>query len=482
MGWLRKESGMAFIATAGLLFLVTLLGLAAFRWSIDEVRIAANQKGSAQARYIAESGTALMLQWFQQPETFPATGIFAQGERVGGEGDFLARRMIDRHGAQSFSDANGQNQFSGTEEAPDYWYRSDRDNPVAPVDAFAGLGTLSMLKLLGPTTLGAIGTIEATGTTGSGISRTVSVELIPSPVPPASAAIQIGDVSEGTLPFLIHWGDLRVLSDADFGGDLTQIPKKDSAAAVDGEPYSSSDRQDPWLDYYVGGAIINPDPDCADCTEPFLSEGYGHLHQFQSRDHPEFGLDEWNYQKLKNFAKDWGVYFGTDREGFVYRDGIIDPALRMTARQALGPETIGIRRGLIFIDTVDQGPPDGTNLALLDLPLDYLEGVFSVQAHLTVRESGSGRSMEVRAPAAEGSDDPSTRQTVVLSNIHLKGVLSVAGRLTVEGHPRVFGALVAQQGFSGSGQPEVWYDAELRAGYYSGLPTATFLKGSWYMR
>lgn len=482
MGWLRKESGMAFIATAGLLFLVTFLGLAAFRWSIDEVRIAANQKGSTQARYIAESGTALMLQWFQEPKTFPATGILAQGERVGGEGDFLARRMFDRHGAASFSDANGQNQFSGTEEAPDYWYQSDRDNPVAPVDAFAGLGTLSVLKLLGPTSPGAIGTIEATGTTGSGISRTVNVELIPSPVPPTSAAVQIGDAGEGPLPLLIHWGDLRVLSDADFGGDLTQVPKKDSAAPADGDPYSSSDRRDAWLDYYVGGAIVNPKPDCPDCTEPFLSQGYGHLHQYQSGNHPEFGLDEWNYEKLKRFAKDWGVYFGTDRDGFLYRDGIIDPARRMTLAQALAPESTGVRRGLVFIDTVNQAPPDGSNLSILDLPIDYLDGIFSIQAHLVLRESGAGQTMRVRPPPLEGTSGTASGETVALSNIQLKGILSVAGRLIVEGHPRVFGALVAQQGFSGPGQPEVWYDAELRAGYYSGLPTVTFLKGSWYMR
>jgi hypothetical protein len=58
----------------------------------------------------------------------------------------------------------------------------------------------------------------------------------------------------------------------------------------------------------------------------------------------------------------------------------------------------------------------------------------------------------------------------------------VGGRLAVEGRPNVFGALIAQQGFAGSGQPEVWYDADLHTGYYPGLPTVTLLKGSWYIR
>jgi hypothetical protein len=263
---------------------------------------------------------------------------------------------------------------------------------------------LSSLKLFGPVTVGAIGTVEATGTTGSGISRTVNVEIIPSPIPPTMAAVQVGPGTDGPLPSLIHWGDLR------------------------------------------------------------------------------FDLDTWNYQSLKTFAKTWGVYFGTDREGFLYRDGILDPARRMTPFQALAPDGIENRPGFVFIDTVDQRPPDGSNLATLDFPVDYMEGIFSIQAHLVFRESGPGRSLEVRTPPVEGSDEPSTRQTVVLSAIHLKGILSVGGRLAVEGRPNVFGALIAQQGFAGSGQPEVWYDADLRTGYYPGLPTVTLLKGSWYIR
>jgi hypothetical protein len=110
-----------------------------------------------------------------------------------------------------------------------------------------------------------------------------------------------------------------------------------------------------------------------------------------------------------------------------------------------------------------------------------MEGIFSIQAHLTLRESGSGRSIQVQAPPSEDPNSVS-RETVVLPSIQLKGVLSTAGQLVVEGHPKVFGALIAQQGVTGAGQPEIWYDAGLRTGYYTGLPTVTLLKGSWYIR
>jgi hypothetical protein len=476
---LETERGMALVVTLGLLFLITLLGLSAFRWSIDEIGIAGNQKASVQAEYIAEAGTAMVLQWFQEPETFPDVGVFPLGDPPGGRGSFLARRRTDFRGADSYFDDKGQTQFFGTAERPDYWYQLEPDTPGLLYDSLGGLGVLSSLKIFAPTSVGAICTVEATGATGSGIRRTVRVEIFPSPVPPTTAPLQIGPGSNGPVPVLVHWGEVRVMGNADFGSTLAAIPKKNRTAVVSGQPYSASDRQDPWIDFSVGSAIINPMPSCQDCTEPFLPDGYGNLHQFQVTNRPGFGLDIWDYQSLKTFAKTWGVYFGTDREGFLYLDGILDPSHRRTPYQALAYHDAGNDRGLVFIDTVDQKPPDGTNFATLDLPVDYMEGLFSIQAHLTLRESGSGRAILVQSPPLEETKTAS-RETVVLPSIQLKGVLSTAGQLIVEGHPTVFGALIAQQGITGSGQPEVWYDADLRTGYFPGLPTATMLKGSWY--
>jgi len=478
---LETERGMALVVTLGLLFLIMALGLSAFRWSIDEIGIAGNQKASVQAQYLAETGPAIVLQWFQEPEMFPDVGVFPLGEPAGGRGSFLARREIDSHGAASFFDNGGRSQFLGTAEQPDYWYQPALEKPGWLNDSFGNLGILTSLKIFAPTSVGAICTVEASGSTGSGIRRTVSVEIIPSPVPPTTAPLQIGSGSNGPVPVLVHWGEVRVMGNADFGSTLGMVPLKNTTAMVSGQPYTALGRQDPWIDFYVGSAIINPMPACRECTEPFLLDGYGNLHQLQATSRPGFGLDPWDYQSLKTFAKTWGVYFGTDREGFLYLDGILDLSHRRTPYQVLAYPPVGNDRGLFFIDTVDQKPPDGTNLATLDLPVDYMEGIFSIQAHLTLRESGSGRSILVQAPPLEETKTAS-QETVVLPNVQLKGVLSTAGQLVVEGHPTVFGALIAQQGITGSGQPEVWYDAGLRTGYYPGLPTATLLKGSWYSR
>lgn len=460
----EPEKGSALLVTMSLLFLITLLGLSAFQWSIAETGIAANQKATTQARYIAESGVALMLQWFQEPETFPEIGTFPNGYPAGERSSFFAKR-----------------QCTGSASKPDFWYQSETGDSGLLGEAFDELGAVTSLKLYKPITVGALCTIEATGTTLSGISRTVSVEVVPSPVPPLTAAVQIGEPADTPVPILVHWGDVRVIGNADLGDSLWEIPKKDTSASVNGLPYPSSNRRDAYLDFYIGGAIINPSTAaCPGCTEPF--EGYDHLHQFQANGNPGFSLDPWDYVHLKAFAKVWGTYYTTDPEGYLYRDGMDDLDHRMAPSQALASEGVGDHRGFVFIDTVDQKPPDGTNLATLDLPIVYLEGIFFIQAHVVLRESGSGQSIQVQSPPAEGSNDPFSRSTVVLSNIHLKGTLSVAGQLTVEDHPMVFGALIAQQGFSGSGQPEVWYDADLGTGYYRGLPAVTMLRGSWYLR
>jgi PilX N-terminal len=479
---LEGEAGAALIVTAGLLFLITLLGLAAFRWSVDEMRIAGNQKASLQARYIAESGIAMLVEWFQEPGAFSESGIVPEGETENGWDHFFARRMTDSRGAPSYFDEKGRSQYSGTMGEPDFRYQPGGESPPLGGESFPDAGTLAELKIFGPTTIGAMATLEATGTTDGRVSRTVQAQLIPSPIPPTLGAVQIGRGSDTALPCLIHWGDLKVLGDARFGDSLAPVPRKNPTAPVVGDAYPSSGREDPWLDFYIGGSILSPPvTSCIGCTEPFLAEGYGHLHQFQVGQQPDFGLDPWEYDRLKRFSRNWGVYFGTDRAGFLYRDGVIDAAHRVTASQALAGLSGGDRRLFMFIDTVDQNPPDGTNLATLELPVDYLEGIFSVQAHVVFRESGPGRPLQVLSPPAEGTNDPASRRSVVIPAVHLKGVLSVAGDLMVAGHPKVFGALITQQRLSGSGQPEIWYDADLRTGYLPGLPAASVLNGSWYI-
>ena len=479
----NNEKGAALIITLSLLLLISLLGLSAFNGSMSELQIATNDAAWIEAQYLAESGIALLLKWFQEPETFPEIGTFSNALPPGGQSSFLKKRQTDSRGARSFFNDQGKSQFTGTAEEPGFEYQYGPDSGDLFGQVLAEFGTLTRLKLFGPITPGAICTVEATGTTLSGISRTVTAQMVSSPLPSFTAAVQAGEGGSNGVPILVHWGDVRVMGDANLGDSLKSIPAKDPVAMVEGQPYTSFDRRDAWIDFYVGDAIIGPQPTaCPDCSEPFWYDGYENIHQFQGQIQNDFRLDSWDYEQLKALAINRGTYYATDQEGFLYLDGVMNIAYRMTPSEALSSKGVGDYRGFVFIDTVDGNPPDGTNMATLDLPVDYLEGLFFIQAHVVLQESGLGQSIQVRSPPSEGTADPFTRETVTLSRIHLNGILSIAGRLTVKGRPMVFGTVLAQQGFVDPGQLEVWYDADLSTGYYSGLPAVTILKGSWSIR
>ena len=162
-------------------------------------------------------------------------------------------------------------------------------------------------------------------------------------------------------------------------------------------------------------------------------------------------------------------------------DGIKDASHRRSAREVFVRASFKERGGLVFVDTTNGKPPGKDNLAVLELPVNYVEGLFFVNAHVLLRKLGSGRSIQALSPPTEGTTDSSSRQSVTLSSIHLNGILSVSGQIEMEGHPKIFGAIQALQGFTGSGEPEVWYNADLQSGNYSGLPTVMILKGSWFI-
>jgi hypothetical protein len=230
------ERGAALIVTLALLLLIGLLGFSALQGSIGEVRIAASQSAAVQARYLAESGTALLLQWFQEPDRFPEIGRFSSSYPSADRARFFGKRRIDGRGSPSFFDAQGESQFSGTAEEPDFEYRADPVSGGLESERLEGLGSITGLKIYRPVHPGAVATVEATGTTLAGISRTVHFHVAPSPVPSVTSALQSGEGTAHPVPVLVHWGDLRILGDADLGSSLEASPLKDGTSLVDGRP------------------------------------------------------------------------------------------------------------------------------------------------------------------------------------------------------------------------------------------------------
>jgi hypothetical protein len=170
----------------------------------------------------------------------------------------------------------------------------------------------------------------------------------------------------------------------------------------------------------------------------------------------------WPYQTFKDYAQRFGSYYVPDREGRLYRNGMTDPSHALTLSQVFGSQEVGEQRGLVFIDTLDQQPPNGTNQAMLTLEAPYMEGTFYINAHVVLQPRGAGRMVPLS-----------------IAEVTINGVLYTAGTLRVDKDVRVFGAVAAEQGLAGAGLLEVWYDADLGRGRVRGLPVVYPVRGTW---
>jgi len=186
---------------------------------------------------------------------------------------------------------------------------------------------------------------------------------------------------------------------------------------------------------------------------------------------------------MKQYAFLYGAYYGMDRNGLLYQNGIMETGLRLTADEVFGSKSVGDHHGLVFVDTLDQRPPRGDNLGTLSLETEYAEGLFVVNAHVSLKSQGTGKSVPVLSPPPEGSSSVATRIPVQLTGVHLQGVLYSAGDIVFEGRPRIYGAVMAEGrivGGSTTGETlEVWYNDDLRSGLLRGMPLVYVAPGTW---
>ena len=190
----------------------------------------------------------------------------------------------------------------------------------------------------------------------------------------------------------------------------------------------------------------------------------------------------WPYQTFKDHAQRVGSYYVPDHEGRLYRNGMMDPSHALTPLQVFGSQAVGDQRGLVFIDTLDQQPPNDTNQATLVLDPPYMEGTFYINARVVLRPQGTGQTVPTLAPPPEGQPVSASRAPVSLAEVTVNGVLYTAGTLRMDKQVRVFGAVVAERGLAGEALPEVWYNYDLSRGRVQGLPVVFPIRGTWRER
>lgn len=471
------EDGSSLFIVIFILLLLSMLGSVLLNASGNDLMIARNQRNEVEATYLGEAGIEAVLFWFNNPDKFTEGGNF-RNNYTGKPGDFFKKRLVDKYGIPTFV-ADGISQFTGTPDKPDleYGLPSNNDQLAYLFDSMRKIGMIKSIKVYSPKRQGGICTVESIAKTNSGIIKKVIMELKGSPLPPMTAPLQSGREGISMVPVKVHWGDIKILGDANLGDDLAMIPKKNQISIPDGLSYGMAEREDGWLDIYAGTEVINPSPkECTGCTEPYLNLGHGNIHQLQAA---AFPLDRWSYNDLKTYAKDYGRYFSTDIDGNLYQDGIIDQAHRRSLDQVMKSIYPGDSRGFVFVDTMDGNPPNLFNTPTLRINKGYSEGVFYINANLTIGNTEEGLSIDIKTPPWEGKIDDETRISVTLRAINLNGAIYSTGSIAIDGRFNVFGGIYAERGFSDTGGLEVWYNYDMMTGYIKGNPVVLPVRGSW---
>jgi hypothetical protein len=257
-----------------------------------------------------------------------------------------------------------------------------------------------------------------------------------------------------------------------------EVPTKSGLASVTGQAYEEMiHREDRWLDIQLGGeAFFDQLP--AEAWSGIPSNVHAHQEPV-----PGIKVDQWDYDTLKRMSKQFGRYYGIDRDGLLYSGGLIQPGLGRPAAEVFASAGVGDHRGLIFVDTLDGMPPRLDNMGTIVLDQEYAEGIFIVNAHVRWKAGQVGKPLPALSPPPEGQQSLGTRVPVQLADIHLQGVLYVTGDLRYVGHPKVYGGVVAHGSIvdetNGSGVLEVWYNHDLREGLMQGLPVVFVAPGSW---
>lgn len=484
------QQGIALLGAMIVALVLSLLGATLLNLAGQET-VSAGLAGQASvAQQLADAAGELVVAWFHGPRTTASAPQLSP---------LHVKKNRDKEGAPSFFDAFGRSQFIGTADQPDVRLQSGdpsdnqllNDPEIGLFRTLTQLGQVEELKVYAPSKPGLLCTVDTTVATNTNptIRQSIVMQLGALDLPPVKAAVQVGEhlgrfQSGSESPVSVHWGELKVSGDLVLA-QVDEIPLRSAMAPITGHTYDEmTPREDRWMEGWIGGTVQVTHVS-SEQTQSFP----GNLHMDQNPI-PGVRLDQWPYEHIKRVAKRFGRYFGIDREGLLYPQGIVEPGRGISPDEVFRSRRSGDQVGLIFIDTLDQTPPRPDNLGVVKLHAPYFEGMAVVQGHVVLAPSGSGESLRVLSPppidprpAEQGHEV--VRTPVQLSGMHFNGVLHASGDITIAGNVRVYGAVVAGGTIAPAGagsSMEVWYDHDLGQGLFRGLPVVYRAPGTWMAR
>lgn len=342
------------------------------------------------------------------------------------------------------------------------------------------MGSIQQIELLPPAGTDPIACdfkIRSTGTTPEGISKTILAYMelnsaITIKIPAALISFNtIGTNGNGK----VHWGESWAKTNI-------QTNNRNHYDYLSSDPnaiWRTEGLIDTWGNNVVTGpgtyggwkvdTATNPDINIANMYPLDMGNGIYDSHFYQSVPSSVFdslgGWPEFDYATLKALAQAHGRYYSTDAAGNIYKDGVETAANQIDFLSEFGVEDHSTApNDLVFIDTIDGNPPaaDGSNLASISVngSNSGLKGIFYVGAHFNgtgLNQGADGVVME--SPYGTQVDNVS---------LFLNGVLYAAGICELAGGTNVYGSIITQMGFGGSGTPDIYYNQDLANGLIIG--------------
>jgi hypothetical protein len=447
---IRARRGTILATTMVLVALAAFGALMLSRTELDQKRLNGRRRDLARALYAAEAGISLVQHWSNFPADYtPSPFLFLRGCS---SPEFPLLRAILSGGGRI---RIAQSTLAALREAQ---FRSDYGYTVANLDSLeilppeAGDPVACFLK------------IRATGKALSGITKQVTGYMTITPhikvqLPGALLSEKVASTNGNAR---IHWGQ-------SWSQNTFEMLNKSQMDYL--IPWSIN--YDPWAKYRTESNIgfnstwsLGTGADLYDLSRRFpgaLPASGVYANAFEQ--HIPAGTLQWpnfDYLEFKQMAMSHGRYYSTDAAGVIYKNG--DPARPVDFLTEFGVNNRDTYPyDLVFIDTINRQPPsaNGSNLATIKASGNGLglKGIFWIGANFD--GSGIGNPPFVLdAQDPNGNPPPGGK----LQQIFLEGVLYAAGTVAMAGNCGVYGSVVAKQGFTGGGTPDIWYNNKLASG------------------
>lgn len=514
---IRNEKGIALVVALMVLIMLTLIGMAAILTTTTEVNIAGNEKQATQALYLAEAGISRVKAFFEDPASFNPPGGATGGEIecLGTDGTvnngnctvahhtitagtcnntwlecFFDRRRTDAVDAPSYISTNGS-QFldinnalpldsnnlndensgvpTSTDRNPGF---NNADRPAMKIISnayindtlldgpdpdtigdFRSIGTIQSIEIYPPLNATNFAVVRVTAEAG-GATRIVEQEIGPSNNFSVANGLSVQGAAGWNGNGSVHWGP--VISAGNITAGQNSVHCDDATGAVCG--FADMGGYDPWWSLDATGTI-----DITGLTPPYQPNyniNPGSLKTPQT-------LSSTQKDELKKYSQDTGQYYVyCSIDGLLHKGN--SSGMPTGAGDSFQNLTNGKSHDMMYVDigaispscnpttpaapTFSVGGGGGyyTNSNII------LNGTFSI--------SGSGGTTDITAqnPGQVDAEQPGTKTL----GVHFNGLLYTTGNFDSGGNPVVYGAVIAEGGFIGSGTPDIWYNRNL----VNGLP------------